>query len=187
MVCQAMVCYFSAARLLDSPNCRYTMLIYKLEGYFGRLADSNYCVTRAMKDDLKAAWGIEANTFYDRPPAFRFRKVTDLEKHRLFQKLATFENGKMFRDKNGLFGVTKRIQCIHITQGMQIRQPSQSALQTRMQCNGGVTDLCWLCLRPVGLQMRISRFCCRQSTLTTSTRALPEASESFRFRICYFK
>ncbi|PAV86801.1 hypothetical protein WR25_04580 [Diploscapter pachys] len=79
----------------------YTMLIYKLEGYFGRLADSNYCVTRAMRDDLRAAWGIEANTFYDRPPAFRFRKVTDLEKHRLFQKLAAFENGKVFRDKNG--------------------------------------------------------------------------------------
>lgn len=55
------------------------------EGYFGRKANANLCVTKAMKDDLKSKWNIEAVTLYDRPPE-SFRSVTVEETHTMMNK-----------------------------------------------------------------------------------------------------
>ncbi|XP_072353691.1 chitobiosyldiphosphodolichol beta-mannosyltransferase [Scyliorhinus torazame] len=57
------------------------------EHFFGKLSDSNLCVTEAMKEDLRVNWNIKAITLYDRPsPIFR---ETPLElQHKLFKKLA---------------------------------------------------------------------------------------------------
>ncbi|XP_048465713.1 chitobiosyldiphosphodolichol beta-mannosyltransferase [Rhincodon typus] len=57
------------------------------EHFFGKLSDSNLCVTEAMKEDLRVNWNIKATTLYDCPsPIFR---ETPLElQHKLFKKLA---------------------------------------------------------------------------------------------------
>lgn len=55
------------------------------EGYFGRKSSGNLCVTRAMKDNLKSKWHIEAITLYDRPPEC-FRTVTVDETHTMMNK-----------------------------------------------------------------------------------------------------
>ncbi|XP_078414437.1 chitobiosyldiphosphodolichol beta-mannosyltransferase [Cetorhinus maximus] len=57
------------------------------EQFFGKLSDSNLCVTEAMKEDLRVNWNIKAITLYDCPsPIFR---ETPLElQHELFKKLA---------------------------------------------------------------------------------------------------
>ncbi|XP_041061881.1 chitobiosyldiphosphodolichol beta-mannosyltransferase isoform X2 [Carcharodon carcharias] len=59
----------------------------RYEQFFGKLSDSNLCVTEAMKEDLRVNWNIKAITLYDRPsPIFR---ETPLElQHELFKKLA---------------------------------------------------------------------------------------------------
>ncbi|XP_048408712.1 chitobiosyldiphosphodolichol beta-mannosyltransferase [Stegostoma tigrinum] len=57
------------------------------EHFFGKLSNSNLCVTEAMKEDLRVNWNIKATTLYDCPsPIFR---ETPLElQHKLFKKLA---------------------------------------------------------------------------------------------------
>lgn len=39
------------------------------ERFWGRFGDRHLCVSRAMKDELRKNWRIEATVFYDRPPA----------------------------------------------------------------------------------------------------------------------
>ncbi|EJW87391.1 glycosyltransferase [Wuchereria bancrofti] len=64
--------------------------IYYWEGYFGRCADLNICVTHAMRQDMFDAWDISAATVYDRPPAWSFRKLTDEERHKFLLKLIDY-------------------------------------------------------------------------------------------------
>ncbi|XP_041061885.1 chitobiosyldiphosphodolichol beta-mannosyltransferase isoform X5 [Carcharodon carcharias] len=63
------------------------LIAKRYEQFFGKLSDSNLCVTEAMKEDLRVNWNIKAITLYDRPsPIFR---ETPLElQHELFKKLA---------------------------------------------------------------------------------------------------
>ncbi|MCP9259293.1 Chitobiosyldiphosphodolichol beta-mannosyltransferase [Dirofilaria immitis] len=64
--------------------------IYYWEGYFGRRADLNICVTHAMRKDMFDSWDISAATVYDRPPAWSFRKLTDEERHKCLLKLINY-------------------------------------------------------------------------------------------------
>eukprot|EP00475_Leptophrys_vorax_P009255 TRINITY_DN16121_c0_g2_i1.p1 TRINITY_DN16121_c0_g2~~TRINITY_DN16121_c0_g2_i1.p1 ORF type:complete len:443 (-),score=98.00 TRINITY_DN16121_c0_g2_i1:57-1385(-) len=61
------------------------------EKAFGAHADANLCVTKAMKDDLKANWKIDAEVLYDRPPSF-FKRASPERTKELFEKL--FDGGK---------------------------------------------------------------------------------------------
>ncbi|XP_030069465.1 chitobiosyldiphosphodolichol beta-mannosyltransferase isoform X2 [Microcaecilia unicolor] len=57
------------------------------EKIFGRLADYSFCVTNAMKEDLRTNWHINAITLYDKPPSIFKETPLDIQ-HRLFMKLA---------------------------------------------------------------------------------------------------
>ncbi|KAI6176750.1 Chitobiosyldiphosphodolichol beta-mannosyltransferase [Aphelenchoides bicaudatus] len=69
-----------------------TDIAYSLEGFSGRLADHNICVSNTMREDLKDRWEIEAITLHDKPPLWNFVKTNCKDRHELFHKLfANFE------------------------------------------------------------------------------------------------
>ncbi|XP_026820771.1 chitobiosyldiphosphodolichol beta-mannosyltransferase [Rhopalosiphum maidis] len=98
------VCWFycllvNAKFIIDWHNYAYSILALTLgsnaplvklsllyEHFFGKLADFNLCVTKAMKVDLHEKWNIEATTLYDRPGP-QFKSITLAEKHYLLQKM----------------------------------------------------------------------------------------------------
>ncbi|HVV45905.1 MAG TPA: glycosyltransferase, partial [Bryobacteraceae bacterium] len=68
--------------IVDWHNYGFTMLALqtrgrliawaeRYEGWISRRAAGHLCVSRAMKDDLKTRFGIEAETVYDRPLQIR--------------------------------------------------------------------------------------------------------------------
>lgn len=67
---------------------RFVEQTYYWEGYFGRHADLNICVTHAMREDMRDAWAVHSATVYDRPPSWNFKKLNDEERHTLFLKLS---------------------------------------------------------------------------------------------------
>ncbi|XP_019887284.1 chitobiosyldiphosphodolichol beta-mannosyltransferase [Ooceraea biroi] len=58
-----------------------------IEVTFGRRATNNFCVTKAMKEDLEKRWAIHAKVLYDRP-ADDFHLITVEEKNEFLCKLA---------------------------------------------------------------------------------------------------
>ncbi|XP_054155246.1 chitobiosyldiphosphodolichol beta-mannosyltransferase-like [Oppia nitens] len=69
------------------------------ESYFGTKSDHNFCVTKALKNDLKIKYNIRSTVLYDRPPDI-FRTISLTEKHNLIQKLKTEYNEFMGSDEN---------------------------------------------------------------------------------------
>ncbi|KAH9502356.1 mannosyltransferase [Bulinus truncatus] len=67
------------------------------ERKFGSLASYNFCVTHAMKEDLKSNWNISAITAYDRPCEL-FQTVSLKQQHNLFFKLS--KEYKIFASKD---------------------------------------------------------------------------------------
>uniref|UniRef100_A0A914Y9E8 Chitobiosyldiphosphodolichol beta-mannosyltransferase n=1 Tax=Panagrolaimus superbus TaxID=310955 RepID=A0A914Y9E8_9BILA len=61
--------------------------VARFEGYFGKCAKFNYCVSNSMRDDLKTKWNVNAVTHYDRPPSWKFKCLSVEEKHKFFWKL----------------------------------------------------------------------------------------------------
>lgn len=51
--------YSILALTLGSSNAPLVKLSYQYEQFFGKLADTNLCVTKAMKEDLKKKWNIK--------------------------------------------------------------------------------------------------------------------------------
>ncbi|CAB3402171.1 unnamed protein product [Caenorhabditis bovis] len=82
----------------NSMKIRIVRIVRYLEGICGRLSDRNLCVTNAMRNDLKQHWGIEANTFYDRPPSWKFSEPTIEEIHELYQRLQEKEDGAVLKN-----------------------------------------------------------------------------------------
>uniref|UniRef100_A0A1B6HQG2 Glycosyl transferase family 1 domain-containing protein n=1 Tax=Homalodisca liturata TaxID=320908 RepID=A0A1B6HQG2_9HEMI len=76
---------FSIMALTHGQGHKLVRISEKFEGFFGRRSDSNLCVTRAMKDDLKKRWDIKAVTLYDRPPE-HFGSLTPEERRTLMVK-----------------------------------------------------------------------------------------------------
>ncbi|KAJ8319455.1 hypothetical protein KUTeg_004546 [Tegillarca granosa] len=86
--------------IIDWHNYGYTILGLTLgqqnklvrfskwyEGFFGKFSSANICVTKAMKEDLKSNWNINAVTMYDRPPEI-FKEADIQQKHKLFLELS---------------------------------------------------------------------------------------------------
>ncbi|XP_050433024.1 chitobiosyldiphosphodolichol beta-mannosyltransferase isoform X2 [Adelges cooleyi] len=67
-----------------APLVKLSMLYEKV---FGKLADANFCVTKAMREDLAANWNIKATTLYDRPGPQFSNKFTLADKNRVLDKL----------------------------------------------------------------------------------------------------
>lgn len=51
--------YSILALTLGSQNAPLVKLSYQYEKFFGKLADTNLCVTKAMKEDLIKKWNIK--------------------------------------------------------------------------------------------------------------------------------
>ena len=62
------------------------------EGFFGRRAKFNLCVSNSMRHDLREQWKINALRLYDRPPAWKFKGLNDEEKHQFFRQLCDDPN-----------------------------------------------------------------------------------------------
>jgi beta-1,4-mannosyltransferase len=88
-VCQLVSALKNVRLVIDWHNYGWTILGHSLgsnshimvkiakyyEKLFGADADANLCVTKAMQDDLKSNWKVEADVFYDHPPSW-FKKAT---------------------------------------------------------------------------------------------------------------
>lgn len=82
-------------------------LYYIYERIFGRLAHGNLCVSHAMKADLKANWGVDANVLHDLPQPF-FKRTSSIEKKGLFDR---HEFGKAEK------GVPKNVNAFCLADG----------------------------------------------------------------------
>ncbi|KYN44169.1 Chitobiosyldiphosphodolichol beta-mannosyltransferase [Trachymyrmex septentrionalis] len=58
-----------------------------IETMFGCRAKNNFCVSKAMKEDLEKKWAIQAKVLYDRPTD-KFHSITLTEKNKFLQELA---------------------------------------------------------------------------------------------------
>ncbi|XP_008214312.2 chitobiosyldiphosphodolichol beta-mannosyltransferase isoform X2 [Nasonia vitripennis] len=68
-------------------NHRLVKLATFIESFFGAKARHNFCVTKAMQEDLEKKWKIQAKVLYDRPPE-EFHPISIEEKHELLLKLS---------------------------------------------------------------------------------------------------
>ncbi|KJE96881.1 beta-1,4-mannosyltransferase [Capsaspora owczarzaki ATCC 30864] len=71
--------------LAHGAESRVVRLAKWFEFTFGRWGDAHFCVTEAMRRDLRL-WGIDARTLYDRPPPM-FQETSVEDSHQLFCKL----------------------------------------------------------------------------------------------------
>ncbi|XP_065354659.1 chitobiosyldiphosphodolichol beta-mannosyltransferase [Calliphora vicina] len=72
----------------DGEKSRICRIAKWIEKWFGSKADANFCVTKAMKEDLTDNWNIRNITvLYDRPHS-KFHPVDLSAKHDLFMKLS---------------------------------------------------------------------------------------------------
>jgi len=71
--------------------------MYKVyEKIFGKGANFNFCVSKAMQEDLAENWGVRAIVLYDRPPVF-YRKSNIEETHSLLENIR-FSNDNSGKD-----------------------------------------------------------------------------------------
>ncbi|KAG2482357.1 hypothetical protein HYH03_018707 [Edaphochlamys debaryana] len=77
---------YTILALTQGPRHPLVRMARSYERFWGRKGQGHFCVTKAMKDDLHAGWGIEATVLYDRPPAF-FQRTPLPTIHTLFRKL----------------------------------------------------------------------------------------------------
>ncbi|VIO91848.1 glycosyl transferase, group 1 family protein [Brugia malayi] len=103
--------------------------IYYWEGYFGRCADLNICVTHAMRQDMFDAWDISAATVYDRPPAWSFRKLTDEERHKFLLKLIDY--GGEFEVFKAVNNPCLQIDCISMEETLISYRDNEGKVQLR--------------------------------------------------------
>ncbi|XP_058797980.1 chitobiosyldiphosphodolichol beta-mannosyltransferase [Phymastichus coffea] len=70
-----------------SEKHRLVKLATLIESLYGTKAKHNFCVTKAMQEDLKKRWNIQAQVLYDRPPE-EFQPISLEEKHNFLLKLS---------------------------------------------------------------------------------------------------
>eukprot|EP00741_Cyanophora_paradoxa_P005356 tig00000880_g5194.t1 len=68
------------------PRHPLVRLAERIERWFGRGAHANFCVTRAMQEDLATRWRIKAQALHDRPFE-SFRRTPVREQYELFERL----------------------------------------------------------------------------------------------------
>ena len=61
-------------------------IIYLLLGYFGSYVQKSFCVSNAMKEDLREKFGTNAVTLYDKPKE-SWGPISTEESHNLFTRL----------------------------------------------------------------------------------------------------
>ena len=77
---------FSIMKLSFGDSC-IVWIAKKIEAFFGPRVNAAFCVSKAMKRDLKDMWSIEATVLYDKP-INTFKPCSIDEKHELIIKLS---------------------------------------------------------------------------------------------------
>ncbi|XP_018429662.1 PREDICTED: chitobiosyldiphosphodolichol beta-mannosyltransferase [Nanorana parkeri] len=78
---------YSIMSLTHRPGHPVLLIAKWYEKTFGQLSNYNFCVTNAMKDDLRLNWRIKAITLHDKPASIFKETPVELQ-HQLFMKLA---------------------------------------------------------------------------------------------------
>ncbi|CEF64730.1 Chitobiosyldiphosphodolichol beta-mannosyltransferase [Strongyloides ratti] len=71
------------------------------EGFFGRRAHFNLCVSKAMKKDLMDRWNVDAEVLYDKAPSWNFKRLMSNERCKFLNDLSYKNDFKLFLDSNG--------------------------------------------------------------------------------------
>uniref|UniRef100_A0AC35TMR6 Glycos_transf_1 domain-containing protein n=1 Tax=Rhabditophanes sp. KR3021 TaxID=114890 RepID=A0AC35TMR6_9BILA len=72
-------------------------LTHWYEGFFGRRADYNLCVSKAMQHDLLKAWNVNSSVLYDKAPGWNFKRLNETEQCDLFIRLSKLSSFKAFQ------------------------------------------------------------------------------------------
>lgn len=72
-----------------TPKKKIVRFAKFIEFYFGRKADLNFCVSKAMKQHLKKQYNIEAIVLYDKPNEI-FQPISLKDKHDFLENLKTY-------------------------------------------------------------------------------------------------
>ncbi|XP_043281459.1 chitobiosyldiphosphodolichol beta-mannosyltransferase-like [Venturia canescens] len=110
-ICWLYTCCTRTCLIIDWHNYAYTIMGLNIgkehvlvrmtmfvESFFGSKAKKHFCVTEAMRNDLKSNWDIDAKVLYDRPPP-QFKPIELYEKHSLITRLS--KHYEVFRDTDG--------------------------------------------------------------------------------------
>ncbi|XP_033327166.1 chitobiosyldiphosphodolichol beta-mannosyltransferase [Megalopta genalis] len=125
------VCWFycvavNSQFIVDWHNYAYTIMALHLrndhllvkvakaiEIFFGSKAQSNFCVSGALKEDLQVTWGIGAKILYDRP-IDKFHRISLTEKHKFLLSLSETYDAFEGPDKNSTIFTECRSDEVHL-------------------------------------------------------------------------
>uniref|UniRef100_A0A0K0F080 Beta-1,4-mannosyltransferase n=1 Tax=Strongyloides venezuelensis TaxID=75913 RepID=A0A0K0F080_STRVS len=71
------------------------------EGFFGRRAHFNLCVSKCMKKDLEGKWSVKAEVLYDKAPSWNFKRLMSNEKCQFLEELSTKSGFELLNNNNG--------------------------------------------------------------------------------------
>lgn len=86
---------YTIMALSVSPKNILVKITKQVELFIGQRADYNFCVSKAMQDDLLQNWNIRATVLYDKP-SDHFKTISLEEKHSFIKKLG--KKYALFRD-----------------------------------------------------------------------------------------
>ncbi|XP_076297445.1 chitobiosyldiphosphodolichol beta-mannosyltransferase [Lasioglossum baleicum] len=114
---QFIIDWHNYAYTIMALNLRNDHLLVKLaktiEIFFGSRAQNNFCVSRALKEDLEGKWGIKAKVLYDRP-IDKFHRISLTEKHRFLFKLSETYDAFKGPDKNSTIFTECILDEVHL-------------------------------------------------------------------------
>ncbi|XP_031845619.1 chitobiosyldiphosphodolichol beta-mannosyltransferase [Nomia melanderi] len=120
--CHLIVDWHNYAHTIMALSLRNDHLLVKfakaIEMFFGSKAQSNFCVSRALKEDLQLKWGIKAKVLYDRPIT-KFQRISLTEKHEFLLKLSeTYDIFKGPEENSTIF-----TECISNEVRLKLKRP----------------------------------------------------------------
>ncbi|XP_078036706.1 chitobiosyldiphosphodolichol beta-mannosyltransferase [Augochlora pura] len=114
---QFIVDWHNYAYTIMALNLRNDHLLVKIakaiEIFFGSKAQNNFCVSGALKEDLKVKWGIKATVLYDRP-IDKFHPISLAEKHQFLLSLSKTYNVFKGPDENSTIFTEYRSDEVHL-------------------------------------------------------------------------
>uniref|UniRef100_A0A0N5AEA7 Glycos_transf_1 domain-containing protein n=1 Tax=Syphacia muris TaxID=451379 RepID=A0A0N5AEA7_9BILA len=106
-VCWLAAKLYRARLIIDWHNYTMVSMVQKFEGFFGQHADLNICVTASMRHNLQQQLGCSAVTVYDKPPSWKFKRLDDEQRHKLYLQ---------FSKSSGLLSLFAANSCSELEQ-----------------------------------------------------------------------
>lgn len=129
------------------------------KGFFGRLADANMCVTRAMQNDLRRRWSVAATVLYDKPPS-RFRECAPSSDARQSLRAALAQRiGVAALERASADNVAVLVSSTRLRLSL--------SLCLLVQFHVFISLSLFSCFFVVGVTMKTLAFCSTRSSVTT--------------------